>query len=135
MDTGYEDPEGGGGYGGYDTGPPTPSDHDYTAYQEDGWREPVTNEPLRGSYRRSGGNDNFKGGRTSDTSIRLSCHPVSFLNIVSPLIAVVIRVRPPLKREVDGGKIYQPSLEVTDERTLTISENLAAWRGETKSEG
>ena len=43
---------------------------------------------------------------------------------------VVIRVRPPLEREVGGGKQYQHSVSVDrDAQLCTISENLAAWKG------
>ena len=50
-----------------------------------------------------------------------------------PWSQVVIRVRPPLRREVDGGKLYQQSIAVSnDDRVITISENLSAWRGEGK---
>ena len=42
---------------------------------------------------------------------------------------VVIRVRPPLEREV-GGKHYRHSVAVDDTNaTCTLSENLEAWRG------
>ena len=43
---------------------------------------------------------------------------------------VVIRVRPPLEREVASGKRYQHAVHVDERhRTCTISENLEAWRG------
>ena len=42
---------------------------------------------------------------------------------------VVIRVRPPLEREV-GGKHYRHSVAVdAANATCTLSENLEAWRG------
>lgn len=43
---------------------------------------------------------------------------------------VVIRVRPPLERELAGGKQYQHSVSVGEDKQLcTISENLSAWKG------
>ena len=43
---------------------------------------------------------------------------------------VVIRVRPPLEREVSAGKSYKHSVAVdSNNATCTLSENLEAWRG------
>ena len=45
-------------------------------------------------------------------------------------VKVVIRVRPPLEREIAAGKKYQHSVAVdAHNEVCTISENLDAWRG------
>jgi hypothetical protein len=45
-------------------------------------------------------------------------------------VKVVIRVRPPLEREIAAGKNYQHSVAVdADNQVCTLSENLDAWRG------
>lgn len=58
MERGWQDGDE-GDEGEYDAGPQTPSDHAYHHEQEDGWREPAAH--LRGSFRSTRGNDNFKG--------------------------------------------------------------------------
>lgn len=55
--------------------------------------------------------------------------PTFFFKLSSPAFVtqVVIRVRPPLPREVDGERMFQNIVSVDkDEHVITISENLNA---------
>ena len=87
--------------------------------------EGADSEARRGMRGSSGGADAEKQSAASTEATAAATNERQNENF-----KVVIRVRPPLEREVASGKRYQHSVHVdAQHRTCTISENLDAWRG------